>query len=75
MMFGWHLSRFFDISAIAPMDRRRIAIINSIMGLEEFHVSFFVRISSRSFWEAIMGTRERIVFVFFLISFGDEDDT
>lgn len=66
---------FFDISAIAPMDRRRIVIIRSIIGVEEFHDSFFVRISSRSFCEARMGIKEKIAFVFFLISFGDEEDT
>jgi hypothetical protein len=66
---------FFDISAMAPIARSRIVIINNIVGVVEFHTSFFVEISSRSFCEVIIGIRKKTIFVFFLISFGDEDET
>lgn len=65
---------FFDTSAMAPMASSRIVIMSIIMGVGEFHVSFFVVDSSCSFWEARMGARAKRI-VFFLISFGDEDDT
>lgn len=66
---------FFDISAMAAIARRSTVIIRSIMGVEEFHISFFVDTSSCSFCDARMGAAAIIIFVFFLISFGDEDDT
>jgi len=66
---------FFDISAMAPIVSKRITIISTITGVEEFHMSFFVEVSSLSFCDIRMGAIERMIFVFFLISLGDDDDT